>query len=74
MYGITPEVPGYSWYGTLTGYKNAPISLDIEKIPMHMAVFGTTGSGKSFDTGCLIEKFMGIKADETICIFSNDYH
>ena len=33
-----------------------------------MAVFGTTGSGKSFDTGCLIEKFMGIKADETTCV------
>lgn len=64
IYGIKRETPGYSWYGTLTGYPNAPVPLDIEKIPMHMAVFGTTGSGKSFDTGALIEKFMKIKSSK----------
>ena len=31
---------------------------------MHMAVFGTTGSGKSYDTGSLIEKFMNIKVSD----------
>lgn len=61
IFGITRDKPGYSWYGTLSGYKNAPTPLDIEKIPMHTAVFGTTGSGKSFDTGSLIEKLMNIK-------------
>jgi len=64
IYGINRKTPGYCWYGTLTGYKGAPVPLDVEKIPMHMAVFGTTGSGKSFDTGSLIEKFMRIPVDD----------
>lgn len=68
IFGVTRGDAGYSWYGTLSGYQGAPIPLDVEKIPMHMAVFGTTGSGKSFDTGCLIEKFMGIKAKEDSCV------
>ncbi|BAW32117.1 predicted ATPase [Methanothermobacter sp. MT-2] len=63
IYGIDREEPGYCWYGTLSGYKEAPVPLDVEKIPMHMAVFGTTGSGKSFDTGNLIEKLMRIRVD-----------
>lgn len=65
IFGISRDEPGYIWFGTLFGYKKAPIPLDIEKVPMHMAVFGTTGSGKSFSTGVLIEKFMGIKASES---------
>lgn len=64
IFGISRDEPGYVWFGSLFGYKNAPIPLDIEKVPMHMAVFGTTGSGKSFSTGVLIEKFMGISAGE----------
>jgi len=64
IFGISRDKPGYVWFGSLFGYKNFPIPLDIEKIPMHMAVFGTTGSGKSFSTGALLEKFMGIKADK----------
>ncbi len=64
IFGVTSDEPGYSWYGSLSGYENAPIPLDVEKIPMHMAVFGTTGSGKSYDTGSLIEKFMEIKASK----------
>lgn len=67
IFGVKRGTAGYSWYGTLSGYQGAPVPLDVEKIPMHMAVFGTTGSGKSFDTGCLIEKFMGIKADD-MCV------
>lgn len=65
IFGVTRDKPGYSWYGSLSGYDKAPVPLDIEKIPMHMAVFGTTGSGKSYDTGSLIEKFMEIKASNT---------
>ncbi len=68
IYGIDRKTPGYCWYGTLTGYKDAPVPLDIEKIPMHIAVFGTTGSGKSFDTGSLIEKFMRIPVDEVTSV------
>jgi len=64
IFGVTRDKQGYSWYGSLSGYEDAPVPLDIEKIPMHMAVFGTTGSGKSYDTGSLIEKFMEIKASE----------
>lgn len=64
IFGVSRGDTGFSWYGSLVGYENAPVPLDVEKIPMHMAVFGTTGSGKSFDTGCLIEKFMKINANE----------
>ena len=64
IFGVTYDEPGYSWYGSLSGYENAPVPLDIEKVPMHMAVFGTTGSGKSYDTGSLIEKFMNIKVSD----------
>ena len=62
IFGITnnPPEPGYVWYGTLKGYDNAPVPLSIEEIVMHMAVFGTTGSGKSFMTGALLEKFVNI--------------
>lgn len=68
IFGITRDKPGYSWYGTLSGYNDAPVPLDIEKIPMHTAVFGTTGSGKSFDTGSLIEKLMNIKGSDIYSI------
>jgi len=56
---------GILWYGSLSGYLRSPIALDIEKIPMHMAIFGVTGSGKSFDTGSLIIKLSEIPAKNT---------
>ncbi|HEC88413.1 MAG TPA: ATP-binding protein [Thermoplasmata archaeon] len=65
IFGVSHNDPKFIWYGTLTGYEGAPIPLDIEKIPMHMGVFGTTGSGKSFDAGALIEKLVDIPANET---------
>ncbi len=65
IFSISRGEPKYIWYGSLTGYENAPIPLDVEKIPMHMAVFGTTGSGKSFDVGVLIEKLVDVPADKT---------
>ncbi|MCK6462968.1 MAG: ATP-binding protein [Candidatus Pacebacteria bacterium] len=43
------------WFGTQVGYPDAPIALNIENMPMHMAVFGVTGSGKSYNMGSLIE-------------------
>lgn len=64
IFGIGKDEPGYVWYGSLLGYDNAPIPLDIEDIPMHMAVFGTTGSGKSYNMGALIEKFTSIPASK----------
>ena len=66
IFGVSPdesvsnEGGSHVWYGTLAGYANMPVPLKIEAIPMHMAVFGTTGSGKSFDTGALIEELCTI--------------
>ena len=60
IFGLSKKSEGILWYGTLIGYENAPIPLDIENITMHIGVFGTTGSGKSYDTGALIEKLVKI--------------
>jgi DNA helicase HerA-like ATPase len=48
--------------GSLSGYSQLPIPLQVENIPMHMGVFGVTGSGKSFTTGVLLEKLLQIPA------------
>ncbi|MCX8169611.1 MAG: ATP-binding protein, partial [Candidatus Methanomethyliaceae archaeon] len=48
-------------YGTLGGYENLPVLLAVESLPMHLAVFGVTGSGKSFNVGALIEKLATIR-------------
>lgn len=60
IFGIPSKSEGIMWYGTLVGYENAPIPLNIENITMHIGVFGTTGSGKSYDTGALIEQLVQI--------------
>lgn len=52
-------------FGSLSGYRELPIPLDVEKIPMHLAVFGVTGSGKSFNTGYLIEKLLNIPKNDS---------
>jgi hypothetical protein len=64
IFGVKNPSPGIIWYGTLIGYSNSPIPLSIEGIPMHLAVFGVTGSGKSYDVGALIEKLVRIYSDE----------
>ncbi len=61
MFGIKRDQDGIIWYGSLMGYSDVPLPLDVEKIPMHMGIFGVTGSGKSYDTGALIEQLSGIK-------------
>lgn len=65
IFGVSRGDPKHVWYASLAGYENAPVPLNVENIPMHMAVFGTTGSGKSFDTGVLIEKLADVPFDET---------
>ncbi|MEM3448268.1 MAG: ATP-binding protein [Thermoproteota archaeon] len=60
IFGVSREDPKYIWFGTLTGYVDAPIPLYIESIPMHMAIFGVTGSGKSFTTGAFVEKLTNV--------------
>jgi DNA helicase HerA-like ATPase len=66
IFEISKGDPKYIWYASLAGYENAPVPLNVENIPMHMAVFGTTGSGKSYDTGALIEKLTDVPASENI--------
>lgn len=60
IFGVSKGDEGIIWYGTQAGYKGAPIPLDVEAIPMHMAIFGVTGSGKSYDMGALIERLVEI--------------
>jgi hypothetical protein len=48
-------------FGTLTGYEDLPVMLSVEALPMHLAVFGITGSGKSYNIGAIIEKLANIK-------------
>jgi len=58
IFGVSVGDPKHVWIGTLSGYERSsvPIPLNVENIPMHMAIFGVTGSGKSFTAGALIEK------------------
>lgn len=49
--------------GSLSGYEDLPIPLTVESIPMHLGVFGVTGSGKSYTTGALIERLLDIPTD-----------
>lgn len=55
VFGVQPGDSGVVWYGTILGYDDAPIPLDVENITMHLGVFGETGSGKSYGVGYLIE-------------------
>ncbi len=58
--------PKYIWYGSLAGYDDAPVPLYVENIPMHFAIFGITGSGKSFDNGALMEQLTVIPKGEYV--------
>lgn len=70
IFGVSKEDPKHVWIGTLSGYEKSslPIPLYVENIPMHIAIFGVTGSGKSFTTGALIEKLseIPVKKDTTV--------
>ena len=68
LFGIKKNEKGYIWYGSLIKGKETPIPLNIEKLPMHLAIFGVTGSGKSYDTGVLIEQFVKIPTSDTEAI------
>jgi len=62
IFGVSQDDPKHIWIGTLSGYEKdlLPVPLYIENITMHIAIFGVTGSGKSFTTGALIEKLTNI--------------
>lgn len=63
IFGVDEGDPGIIWFGTQVGYRESPVPLDVEAVPMHMGVFGVTGSGKSFDMGALIEKLSSIPVE-----------
>ena len=63
--GLNGEKGGIVHFGSLYGYERMPLPLDIQAIPMHMAILGVTGSGKSYTMGYLIELFSKIKDKET---------
>jgi len=67
IFGVSLGDPRYVWIGTLSGYEKSslPVPLNVENIPMHIAIFGVTGSGKSFTTGALIEKLAEIPVGDT---------
>lgn len=50
----------FVWFGDQIGYSDAPIALSVEHMPMHMAFFGVTGSGKSYNMGSIIELLASI--------------
>ena len=52
-------------FGKLFGYKEIPFFLDVNAIPMHLAVLGVTGSGKSYTVGYLLEQLGNINIKET---------
>jgi len=66
IFGVSFGDAGHIWIGTLSGYEQSslPIPLNVENIPMHIAIFGVTGSGKSFTAGALIEKLAEIPIKE----------
>lgn len=66
--GLTDK-EGIILFGTLYGYENLSIPLDIENITMHMAVFGSTGSGKSYTVGYLLELLSNLKSKDVSMAF-----
>jgi len=69
IYGVAKGDAGILWLGSLAGYPEAPVPLDIEAIPMHVAIFGVTGSGKSYDSGALIERLMTVPTGKGVLCF-----
>jgi len=51
-------------FGRLFGYKEVPLLLDIDAIPMHLSILGVTGSGKSYTVGYLLEQLSEINIKE----------
>lgn len=64
----------YIDFGEIYGYRNVPIPLSVEGIPMHMAFTGVTGSGKSYTFGYFIELLakLGKKFGRTIPVIVID--
>ena len=69
LYGYEPRreklPPSIVEIGSLYGYDSLPAVLDVDKMTMHMAVIGVTGSGKSNTIGVLIEE-LGSKQEVAV--------
>jgi len=67
IFNVGKDKPGIVWIGTLLGYtkQRVPVPLNVEGLPMHLGIFGITGSGKSYDTGVLIERLLSIRCSST---------
>jgi hypothetical protein len=68
IFSLRERTGGLVNLGTVAGYADLPIPIDVESVPMHLAVFGVTGSGKSFTTGALIERLLHIPAPEGLVV------
>ncbi len=53
-------------FGIIYGYENTTIPLSIEALPMHVAIIGVTGSGKSYTMGYLLEKLSSIRVRDRV--------
>ena len=60
-YFAPDEQEAVALFAGMKEYSNVPIPLLVNNIPMHIGVFGVTGSGKSFTVGVLIEAFSKFK-------------
>ncbi|MHA1252051.1 MAG: helicase HerA domain-containing protein, partial [Candidatus Helarchaeota archaeon] len=65
IFGVDFNTPGVAWFGSLIGYPGLKVPININNLPMHLAILGTTGSGKSFDTGALYECLTKIQIDKS---------
>jgi len=66
VYGFSGEKPGIIWFGSIVGYEELPLALDVEAFTMHLGVFGETGSGKSYGFGYLLELLASIPAGDGV--------
>ncbi len=64
VFGVEHGTSGVVWIGSILGYRNMPLPLDVENITMHFGIYGVTGSGKSYFGGILIEKLSKIPVSE----------
>ena len=66
VYGFSEEKPGIIWFGSIVGYEELPLALNVEALTMHLGVFGETGSGKSYGFGYLLELLASIPAGDGV--------
>ncbi len=66
VFGVELGARGIVFIGSILGYENMPLPLDIENITMHFGIYGVTGSGKSYFGGILLEKLSNIPVSNNV--------